>query len=52
LAVTDEQALRIAAALDSGEVHLVRSTGAPDPVVEQATAAGAPTPEMIEEGGS
>jgi Flp pilus assembly protein CpaB len=52
LAVTDEQALRIAAALDSGEVHLVRSTGAPDPVVEQATAEGAPTPEMIEEGGS
>ncbi len=52
LAVTDEQALRIAAALDSGEVHLVRSTGAPDPVVEQATAEGAPAPETIEEGGS
>jgi len=52
LAVTDEDALRIAAALDSGEVHLIRSTGAPDPTLEQATAGGDPAPEPSEEGGS
>ena len=38
VAVDAEQALRIAAALDSGTVHVVRSTGAALPFVEQATA--------------
>ena len=35
LAVDDEQALRIASALGIAEVHLVRSTGAPDVSVEE-----------------
>lgn len=38
LAVDATQALRIAAALDSGEVHIVRSTGSAIPDLEQATA--------------
>lgn len=38
VAVTAEQALRIAAALDSGTVHIVRSTGSALPQLEQATA--------------
>ena len=38
LAVDAEQALRIAAALDSGTVHIVRSTGSALPNLEQATA--------------
>lgn len=38
LAVDAHQALRIAAALDSGEVHLIRSTGAVLPDLEQAAA--------------
>jgi len=37
-AVTATQALRIAAALDSGEVHIIRSTGSATPDLEQATA--------------
>ena len=35
LAVSDEQALQIASALGAAEVHLVRSTGAPDVSVEE-----------------
>lgn len=38
VAVDAEQALRIAAALDSGTVHVVRSTGSALPDLEQATA--------------
>ena len=38
VAVDAEQALRIAAALDSGTVHIVRSTGSALPNLEQATA--------------
>lgn len=38
LAVSAAHALRIAAALDTGEVHLVRSTGSAVPDVEQARA--------------
>ncbi len=49
LAVTDEDALRIAAALDSGQVHLIRCTGAPDPTLEQATADGV-VPEFSQTG--
>lgn len=39
-AVTATQALRIAAALDSGEVHIVRSTGSAAPDLQQTTAIG------------
>ena len=38
VAVDAEEALRIAAALDSGTVHVVRSTGSALPNLEQATA--------------
>lgn len=38
VAVNAEQALRIASALDSGTVHIVRSTGSALPDLEQATA--------------
>jgi Flp pilus assembly protein CpaB len=38
VAVTATEALRIAAALDTGEVHIVRSTGSAAPDLEQATA--------------
>jgi pilus assembly protein CpaB len=40
VAVDGTQALRIAAALDTGEVHLVRSTGAAAPGLSDATAVG------------
>ena len=45
VAVDAEQALRIAAALDSGTVHIVRSTGSALPDVAQATAI---EPEAVE----
>lgn len=38
VAVTATEALRIAAALDTGEVHIIRSTGSAVPDLEQATA--------------
>jgi len=47
LAVDATQALRIASALDIGDVHLVRATGSADPELEQATAIDQP-----EEGGA
>lgn len=43
LAVDANEALRIASALDLGEVHLIRSTGAALPEFEQATAVDAPS---------
>lgn len=42
VAVTATEALRIAAALDSGTVHLVRSTGSAVPDLDQATAIDRP----------
>lgn len=47
VAVDATQALRIAAALDIGEVHIIRSTGSAVPDLDQATAI-----EQPEEGGS
>ena len=41
VAVDASQALQIVAALDSGELHLVRSTGASTPDVERLSATGA-----------
>ena len=38
VAVDADEALRIAAALDVGDVHVVRATGAPPPDVDQASA--------------
>ncbi len=38
LAVDDAEAIAIAAMLDGGEVHIVRSTGAPEPVVGPSSA--------------
>lgn len=38
LAVDATQALRIASALDIGEVHIIRSTGSAIPELDQATA--------------
>ena len=49
LAVDATEALRIASALDVGEVHIIRSTGAALPELEQATAIESPQPG---EGGS
>ncbi len=40
VAVDSTQALRIAAALDTGDVHIVRSTGARAPELDQAPAVG------------
>lgn len=45
LAVDATQALRIASALDVGEVHIVRSTGSALPDLEQATAVEEPESE-------
>jgi Flp pilus assembly protein CpaB len=45
VAVTAAEALRIAAALDTGEVHIVRSTGSAVPDLEQATAIEQEEPE-------
>jgi Flp pilus assembly protein CpaB len=45
LAVDATQALRIASALDVGEVHIVRSTGTAQPDLQQATAVAEDTPE-------
>ena len=38
VAVDANEALRIAAALDVGDVHIVRATGAPQPDIDQASA--------------
>ena len=35
--MTDQQALQIASALDTADVHLVRSTGAPDVSVDEVS---------------
>ena len=40
LAVDDAEAIAIAATLDSGEVHILRSTGAPEPTVDLEDAGG------------
>ena len=48
VAVDAAQALRIAAALDAGEVHLVRSTGAPTPSLSEASALADPAQESSE----
>lgn len=45
VAVTATEALRIAAALDTGEVHIVRSTGSAVPDLERATAIEQEEPE-------
>lgn len=50
LAVDATQALRIASALDIGQVHIIRSTGAALPNLEHATAVE--QPEEVDEGGS
>ncbi len=48
VAVDATQALRIAAALDAGEVHLVRSTGAGAPAISEVSALADPPQEASE----
>jgi Flp pilus assembly protein CpaB len=48
VAVDATQALQIAAALDAGEVHIVRSTGASAPAVSEVSALADPPQETSE----
>ena len=45
LAVDDAEAIELAAALDRGDLHIVRSTGAPEPAVPASGAVPGDTGE-------
>lgn len=51
LAVDDVQALAIAAALDFGDLHVLRSTGAPDVSLDRLAPSDDPAAEPVENGG-